>query len=330
MERAVRPFGERGYQDMTVTGEMVIRRRGSAWSVAVVASMVVHIFVILLLNQIPTAKVRLVRRDIVMTVDLLEPTPPPEIPEESPPEERGEFREPPPTNLLDMSAVALPEPGQDLFNDLPEPSLDITQEEILPATDPLSLPQDERDLFTTDDKLSALSLSDEFSLSLPGDKPEAGSRTGIVLREASTDELAPRSNGPARRQRKVGYTTSQPVERTSGIQHERLRDAGAARSLAQPRKGGLGPPERPKAGRSRKRLRLVEPPVPTWVEEQGIETFSKIRFQILENGKIGTVELTTSSGYRELDNLAIGAVKKWLYEPGLMEYRSVKINFKLK
>lgn len=315
---------------MVATGEMVIRRRGSSWSTAVVASLVAHILLILLLNQIPTARVRLVQRDLIMTVDLMEPATPPEIPKEAPPEERGELREPPPTNLLDMSAVALPEPGQDLFDDLPEPSLDLTQDELLPTTDPLSLPQDERDLFTTDEKLSALSLSDDFSLSLPGDKPETGSKTGISLRETDTDQLAPRSDGPARRQRKVGYATSQPVERTSGIKQERLRDAGAARSLAQPGKGSLGPPTRPKTGRSRKRLRLVEPPVPTWVEEQGIETFSKIRFQILENGKIGTVELTTSSGYRELDNLAIGAVKKWLYEPGLMEYRSVKINFKLK
>ena len=315
---------------MSTAGEMVIRRRGSSWSTAVVASCLVHIFLILALNQIPIAKVRLVQRDLIMTVDLLEPSPPQEIPKESPPEERGELREPPPTNLLDMSAVALPDPGQDLFDDLPEPSLDITHEELLPATDPLSLPQDERDLHATDDKLSALSLSDDFSLALPGDKPQTGSRAGIVLPETDTDQLAPRSEGPARRQRKVGYPTSQPVEKTSGIKHDRLRDAGAARSLAQPSKGSLGPPKDARAGRSRKRLRLIEPPVPTWVEEQGIETFSKIRFQILENGKIGTVELTTSSGYRDLDNLAIGAVKKWLYEPGLMEYRSVKINFKLK
>jgi TonB family protein len=55
-----------------------------------------------------------------------------------------------------------------------------------------------------------------------------------------------------------------------------------------------------------------------------------VRIQILEDGRIGTVELTVSSGYRELDNLAIGAVKQWLYDPGTTEYRTVRVNFKLR
>ncbi|MBN1426511.1 TonB family protein [Candidatus Fermentibacteria bacterium] len=80
--------------------------------------------------------------------------------------------------------------------------------------------------------------------------------------------------------------------------------------------------------RLRKRLRTIEPEVPKWVVEQEIEAFAKVRIQIREDGRIGTTELTMSSGHRELDNLAIGAVKEWLYEPGLVEYRVVRVNFK--
>ncbi len=129
----------------------------------------------------------------------------------------------------------------------------------------------------------------------------------------------------------MGYSSSNPVERTSGYDPSRVRTAGASRSPARPGKPTYAPPRPgPKSGRGRKRLRVEEPSVPSWVEDQGIEAFAKIRFQILENGKIGKIELTVSTSYRELDNLAISAVKRWLYEPGLVEYRSVKINFKLK
>ena|GEM_PF-2782332 len=317
---------------MNGTMQHVLPRSDSRWSLAVVFSLIAHIVVLGVLNQIPIARVKVVERELIMTVDLVPPEEPPVI-EEAPPEETGEFREPPPTNLLDMSAVALPEPGMDLYDELPDPILDPTEEMPLLKSDPLDLPMEDRDLLPSDDKLSALSMDDDFAPSLPTDKIESTSRrNAMIIGTTDKDQLAPSPQGPGAISRKVGYETSNPVERTSGMQRDKLRPSGASRSYASTGKGSLGPPRegRPVSKRSRRRIRTVEPPVPSWVEEKGIETFSKVRIQILESGKIGTVDLTVSSGYRELDNLAIGAVKQWLYDPGLVEYRVVKINFKLK
>ncbi len=318
---------------MVAVHDAVYQRGDSKWRNAVVLSFLVHVLLLLSLDQLPISKSRLVEREILLTVDLA-PLPEAVVIEESPPEEYGELREPPPTNLLDMRvAAALPEPGVDLFEELPEPMLDPTEEMPLLSSDPLELPMDERDLLSAEDKLSTLSLHDEFKPTLPADKMDAlTKRDALLLGRSTRDDLAPAPTGPAATTRRVGYETKNPADHTSGVERGRLRPPGASRSYATPGKGSLGPPRegRPTTReRKRRRIRTVKPVVPRWVEEKGIETYAKVRIQILESGKIGTVVLTMSSGERELDHLALGAVKQWLYDPGLVEYRLVKINFKL-
>ncbi|MBN1424544.1 TonB family protein [Candidatus Fermentibacteria bacterium] len=311
--------------------EAMVFRKDSFWSSGVIVSLLAHVVVLVSLNQLPTARVRLQPRELIMEVDLMEPPPTPEPPPESPPQERGELAQPPQPNLLDMSAAALPEPGQDLFRDLPVPDLDLSYESPLDLQQP-TLDLTERDVLRSDAKQSALSLDGEFLPTLPGDRLDVGGRRdAMVVGEASRDGLAPAPVGPGHTPRTVGYPTARPTERTSGLESSPVRPAGASRSLGVPDKPTVGAPGEVMPGsRTRKRLRLVEPTVPAWVEDQGIEAYAKVRFQILEDGRIGTIELTMSSGYRELDNLAIGAVKQWLYEPGLVEYRSVRVNFKLR
>lgn len=311
--------------------EAIVFRKNSSWSSGVVVSLAAHAVLLASLNQLPTARVRLLPRELVMEVDLMEPPPTPEPPPESPPQERGDPAQPPQPNLLDMSAAALPEPGQDLFRDLPMPSLEIQHEAPLDMRQP-TLDLTERAPLRSDAKQSALSLDGEFLPTLPGDKLDVGGRRdAMVVSEASRDGLAPAPVGPGHTPRTVGYPTARPVERTSGLEGSPLRPAGASRSMGVPDKPTAGAPGEVMPGsRTRKRLRTVEPVVPAWVEEQGIEAYARVRYQILEDGRIGTIELSMSSGYRELDNLAIGAVKQWLYEPGLVEYRSVRVNFKLR
>lgn len=311
--------------------DALVLRRGSGWSPGLVISLALHAILLAALNQLPTARVRLMPRELVMSVDLMEPAPMPEPPQESPPQERGPEAEPPQPNLLDMSAAALPEPGEDLFRDLPAPSLDLGRENPLDLAQP-TLNLTERDMLRPDDKRSTLSLSGDFAPTLPGDKLEVGNRRdAMVVQGADREGLAPTPVGPGHTPRTVGYQSPNPSERTSGMSQTPLRPPGASRSLGVPGKPTLGPVAEASGERGqRKRLRTVEPSVPAWVEEQGIEAYAKVRIQILEDGRIGTVELTMSSGYRELDNLAIGAVKQWLYEPGLVEYRSVRVNFKLR
>ncbi|MCU0294171.1 MAG: energy transducer TonB [Thermoanaerobaculaceae bacterium] len=296
-----------------------------------VVSLLAHIVLLAVLNQLPTARVRLMARELVLSVDLMEPPPEPEPMPESTPQEQENLAEPPQPNLLDMSAAALPEPGADLFRDLPAPDLDLREEAPLDLKQP-SLDLNEREMLRLDDKQSTLSLAGDFVPTLPGDKLEVGGRRdAMVVQTGSRDGLAPSPTGPGRTPRTTGYASPRPAERPGGVDHAPLRPTGPSRSFGTPGKPTMGSPGAASPGSGqRRRLRTVEPAVPSWVEEQGVEAYAKVRIQILEDGRIGTVELTMSSGYRELDNLAIGAVKQWLYEPGLVEYRSVRVNFKLR
>ncbi len=303
-------------------------RRNTGWPSGVAISMALHAVVLAALNQLPTARVRLLTREVVLTVDLMEP-PPPQEPPEAPPQERAPLAEPPPS-LLDMSAAALPEPGVDLLRDLPPPTVQLQERAPLDLPQP-TLELTERRLPRVDDKHTTLSLGGDFTPSLPGDKLDVGvRRDAMVVPPTAREDLSPRPSGPTHVPRTVGYPTPRPAPQTGAPPAPPPRAASASRSLAVPAKPTVGVPTDARGEGGRRRIRTVEPPVPSWVEEQGIEAYAKLRIQILEDGRIGTVELTMSSGYRELDNLAIGAVKQWLYEPGLVEYRAVRVNFKLR
>jgi len=270
--------------------------------------------------------------------------------------------------LDDNPPPSLPGGGVDPLGGMSEPALDLIQDSR-PSIQGPSLGMSDRGIEASGDRQSAqprpgdilvnansepsASFYGDFTPSLSGDK--AGARTGAMviagddsghiaplpIRGQSRDRLAPvtplvggwtQRPGPLTGGSGggIGGGTGGGVGGGTGNDRAPLRPGGASHGVGSGSGGPGGPSSIPPEDRERRRVRTVEPSVPSWVEEQGIEAYAKVRIQILEDGRIGTVELTVSSGYRELDNLAIGAVKQWLYDPGTTEYRTVRVNFKLR
>ena len=59
----------------------------------------------------------------------------------------------------------------------------------------------------------------------------------------------------------------------------------------------------------------VKPRYPESARRAGAQGVTMLRVQVLENGRVGTVLVEKSSGFRDLDLAAMEAVKKWLFEP---------------
>jgi len=90
--------------------------------------------------------------------------------------------------------------------------------------------------------------------------------------------------------------------------------------------------------RNRKILRLKMPKYPAWAEEQGIEASATIRIGVLPEGIVdeSSVFVEATSGYTDLDNLAIEAAKQFIFAPlstskqQNIEYGSIRFVFQLK
>jgi TonB family protein len=66
----------------------------------------------------------------------------------------------------------------------------------------------------------------------------------------------------------------------------------------------------------RERLHQVKPIVPRWVEEKGIQAEVVIRFVVDPDGEVGgKMFVEKTSGYAELDRLAMEALKKYVFAP---------------
>jgi protein TonB len=79
--------------------------------------------------------------------------------------------------------------------------------------------------------------------------------------------------------------------------------------------GGLGPGDglsafaRPLGGYQ------VKPRYPDSARRAGVQGTTLLKLRVLENGKVGDIEVEKSAGHRDLDKAAAEAVKKWLFEP---------------
>jgi TonB family protein len=88
----------------------------------------------------------------------------------------------------------------------------------------------------------------------------------------------------------------------------------------------------------RKILRLKMPKYPAWAEEQGIEASTTVRVGVLADGTVDdtSVYVESTSGYPELDNLAIAAAKMFIFaalppsKSQAVQYGSIRFAFQLK
>ncbi|MBI4375659.1 MAG: energy transducer TonB [Elusimicrobia bacterium] len=66
---------------------------------------------------------------------------------------------------------------------------------------------------------------------------------------------------------------------------------------------------------NRRLIRRVLPQSPDWVSKRGLELTVEVKFQVLEDGsvKLGAV-IRKTSGFPEIDQLALEALKKWKFE----------------
>ncbi|OED38077.1 hypothetical protein AB834_01120 [PVC group bacterium (ex Bugula neritina AB1)] len=65
----------------------------------------------------------------------------------------------------------------------------------------------------------------------------------------------------------------------------------------------------------RKVVRIYYPKYPLWAKKAGLQPDVFLKFQILNNGKVGTILLQKFSGHPELDALGLRAVRRWRFEP---------------
>lgn len=79
-----------------------------------------------------------------------------------------------------------------------------------------------------------------------------------------------------------------------------------------------------------------KPKYPRTARKRGYEGEVKLKVFVLENGKVGKIEIIRPSGYEILDESALEAVRKWLFVPGrengreISSWVTVPITFQLK
>jgi protein TonB len=69
----------------------------------------------------------------------------------------------------------------------------------------------------------------------------------------------------------------------------------------------------------------VKPRYPDSARRAGAQGTTLLKLRVLENGKVGNVEIERSAGHRDLDTAAAEAVKKWLFEPARMGKEPVAV-----
>ena len=91
-----------------------------------------------------------------------------------------------------------------------------------------------------------------------------------------------------------------------GIAYEKEEGEGLGGS-------GQGPEiEGPIAGREIRRW--FEPDYPEWAEDQGVKGRVKVKFWVLPTGEVNEVEISVTSAWSELDELASQTLMKWRFE----------------
>jgi TonB family protein len=62
----------------------------------------------------------------------------------------------------------------------------------------------------------------------------------------------------------------------------------------------------------------VKPRYPESARRAGAQGVTLLKLRVLENGKVGEVQIERSAGHVDLDNAAVDAVKRWLFQPARM------------
>jgi TonB family protein len=76
---------------------------------------------------------------------------------------------------------------------------------------------------------------------------------------------------------------------------------------------------------NRKRLKMFMPRYPRWAEEQGIECTVSVHLFVLPNGNVkNNLYVEQGSGYGEIDNLAMEALKRFKFAPLMPSERQVE------
>jgi protein TonB len=57
------------------------------------------------------------------------------------------------------------------------------------------------------------------------------------------------------------------------------------------------------------------PHYPEAARREGVEATVTLRFEVLANGKVGTVQVQKSAGRTDMDRAAVEAIRTWLFEP---------------
>lgn len=65
------------------------------------------------------------------------------------------------------------------------------------------------------------------------------------------------------------------------------------------------------------------PHYPTVARRRGYEGQTLLRVQVLRSGRVGQIEISTSSGFEILDKAALESVKGWIFVPGTQGGRTV-------
>jgi len=83
-------------------------------------------------------------------------------------------------------------------------------------------------------------------------------------------------------------------------------------------------------------VRRVYPQYPRWAEEAGVSGEVMLKFWVLPDGLVSKVEVSQTTGYPDLDQIATQAMKKWLFEPlspqekQIVQWGTITLKFKLK
>jgi TonB family protein len=69
----------------------------------------------------------------------------------------------------------------------------------------------------------------------------------------------------------------------------------------------------------------VKPLYPESARKAGAQGITLLKLRILENGKVGEVQIDRSAGHPDLDTAAVDAVRKWLFEPARMGRQPIAV-----
>ena len=117
---------------------------------------------------------------------------------------------------------------------------------------------------------------------------------------------APASSAPA--SSSGGPAASRAIE--PGISWVESSPAKAGPAVASiPPGSGIASDARPTGGYQ------VRPTYPASAKRLGVQGTTLLRVQVLENGRVGGLEVEQSAGHPDLDQAAIDAVRRWRFDP---------------